>query len=201
MANAKRPVIAIDLDGVVANFSAKFLSVANTMFELNCKQEDQTSWDFRDCQPITKYQEDTVFKTLMNTDNWWLSLDPLPETDALRELEHKYQIYFITARFNSAGLPMTDQAAIWLRREFFITNPCVIACKHKGPLLAALNVEYFIDDNVPNIADARVSSPFTKCYIQDQPYNREYEQGSVTRVKSLNEFFAQIEGGINGSCR
>jgi len=196
---SKLPIIAVDIDGVVANFSGAFGKALNKRFDVGYEASKQTQWDFAGVQGVTKFQEDAIFKEISGTDNWWLSLEALPNTNRLMEERKKYQIYFVTARFNSAGLPVTDQAAIWLNRNFFITNPCVILCKHKGPLLAALNVEYFIDDNVPNIADARVSSPFTKCFLQDQPYNQDYEQGSVTRVKSLNEFFTLI-GGFNGSC-
>lgn len=193
-----RPRIGLDLDGVLAQFSPKFLAMASAKYGLNLKQENQVAWDFQ-CQGITEQQEKALWADIKATRNWWISLEPFPETQVLTYAKDKYRIYFITSRTTTEGLPLEDQAASWVRRNFFIANPTVIVIDNKGPLAFALGLDYFLDDRPENCLSVRAHSPFTKVFIHDAPYNRQFEQGSIERVNSVNEFFRKVKGDLDGA--
>lgn len=191
-----RPVVGLDVDGVLAAFSPRFIEMANKRFGFRFKPEDQTGWAHQSLG-LSDEQADKVWREIERTPNWWLGLEQIPGTHALSDCHCR--IYFITSRTLCAGLPIEDQTANWIRRHFFITNPTVIVSSHKGPLCAALNIEYFLDDRPENCINVRAYSPFTKVFLQDAPYNKQFSQGSIERVSSVNEFLERIKGGVNGS--
>lgn len=197
-----RPRIGLDVDGVLAAFSPKFISMANAKYGLHLKPEDQHGWAHQSLG-LSDEQADAIWQDIERTPNWWLSLDQLPGTHDLSAWYKRYRIYFITSRTLSAGLPVEDQTANWIRRHYFIPNPTVLVSSNKGPLCAALNIEYFLDDRPENCTNVRAYSPFTKVFIQHAPYNVDFPGGSIERVPSLNEFFLRVReiGGINGSTK
>lgn len=194
-----RPRIGLDCDGVLADFSGRFIQMANFKYGLQLRPEDQHGWAHQSLG-LSDKQADELWTEIKRTQNWWLSsLEPMPDTHVLTYAKDKYRIYFITSRVPSAGLSLEDQTAMWIRRHFFIPNPTVIVSSHKGPLAAALNLDYFLDDRPENTLNVRAFSPFTKVFIHSAPYNREFNQGSIERVDSVNEFFRKVKGDIDGS--
>lgn len=195
-----RPAIGLDIDGCLAGFSQKFIQLLNARYGLNAKPENQTTWEFG-CFGATPEQESEIWQDIYATRNFWLSLEPLSDTHVLTYAKDKYRIYFITARPPCAGHALEDQTAMWIRRHFFIANPTVIVSSHKGPLAAALNLDYFLDDRPENTLQVRAFSPFTKVFIHSAPYNTEFNQGSIERVGSVNEFFRKVKGDLDEQSR
>jgi uncharacterized HAD superfamily protein len=189
----KRPTIGLDLDGVCAQFSPKFVELANKRFGLNLDAKNQTDWDFQSLG-LTDEQCELIYNQIYETDNFWLSLDKLPHTDALITEQRKYRLFFITSRMYASGMSLEDQAANWIRRNFFIANPTVIVASNKGEVAKALGLYAFLDDRFENCVDVFKNSS-ARVYLHDAPYNK--HQGFGNRAASVNDFFKKI-GGLYG---
>lgn len=195
-----RPKVGLDVDGVLASFVPKFCQMANEKYGLSIKPEDQTSFLYGGFN-LSEAQLNGLWEEIQTTQNWWWkSLAPMAETDALIDASKAFRIYFITSRVPTIGLPVEDQTAYWLREHFYLTNPTVLVSSQKGPLAAALNLDYFIDDRPENCVDVLTFNPYTRVFLHDLPLNHSYkEPRRIERVFSLNEFFQVIQGGVSGS--
>ena len=185
----KRPAIGLDLDGVCAQFSPKFIQMANKEFGLNLKPEDQTDWDFHSLG-LTEAQCGVIYNQIHEYENFWMKLDPMPFTSALSAEMDKYRIYFITSRMSAPGLPLEDQTAHWIRTQFYIPNPTVIVTNNKGEVAKALELDYFLDDRPENCLDV-IQKSYAMIWLHDAPYN---QTSTYRRAKTLNEFFSKIGG-------
>ena len=192
--------IGIDVDGCVADFSGTYIKLANSMFDLALRPEDQTGWAHQSLG-LTDAQDNAVWDRINNTPNWWTRLPKLPNTDTLTEWAKAHRVFFLTKRNpTTVGLSMEDQTANWLRREFFIPNPTVIITEHKGDVARALRLHCFIDDKFENCWDVVKGSPNTYSFLHDAPYNKEIEASLwMRRAQHINDFFSQIKGASNGS--
>jgi uncharacterized HAD superfamily protein len=189
---ARRPRLrlGIDLDGVLANFTERFIEITNATYGLNLRTEDQTDWGHT-CLGITPAQEEEIWQTIKATKNFWETLNVLPGTENLNRAAHEHELFFITSRIPTAGLDVKTQSAFWLDEHFYIPYPSVIVVtdwKDKPALYDALKLDGFIDDK-PETVDEMLKRN-QRIYIMDQPYNKLVE---APRVKSVNEFLERVE--------
>lgn len=195
MAN-KRLKIGLDVDGVLAAFSPRFVEMANEMFDYRLDADNQTDWDHT-CLGLTKQEEDAVWKRINSTPNWWLyELPMLPSTQNLTTAARHHKLYFITNRNQTTvGMPMEEQTAHWLRRHFWIPNPTVIVTKQKGKVVDALELDYFIDDKLENVQDVLANSDAV-CYLHEAPYNKHIQLASthndLRATSNVNSFLTEI---------
>src|ERR1043166_583824 len=175
MAHSKRREtrlrVGLDVDGVLGAFSPKFIEIANNLFGLNLRPEDQTGWAHQSLG-LTNKQADKVWDVINKTPNWWMEdLPVLRRTDKLHIAARQHQLYFITKRNpTNVGLPIEEQTAHWIRRHFYIPNPTVIVTEQKGLVANALELDFFIDDKYENCLDVQNNSPRTQVYLHDAPY-------------------------------
>lgn len=194
--------IGLDLDGVVADFSQRFVELADLLYGFDLKAEEQTGWQYEyNGVPLDSRYVDAIWQHIEETPNFWMTLDTLPDSQILTEKALEYNLIFITARGLCKGMSLEDQAANWLRRNYYIPNPQVIVSRDKGKLVNALGLNAFIDDRPENCIDIANNAPNCKVFIHAAPYNTQYvsSYAGITRTKNLPEFFTQLEGGLYGS--
>src|SRR6267142_4898764 len=133
--------LGIDVDGVVASFSGRFVQMANSIFGTNYSEMDQHDWNF---QPwFTADQIDRVWQDINATKDFWQTLRPLEGTSRLRYRVPNREPVFITSRTPTAGHSTHDQTCHWLREHFSITHPFVIVVDNpseKTPLVKSLGI-------------------------------------------------------------
>src|SRR6266550_3764172 len=99
------PRIAIDVDGVLADFSRGFIEAYNmTTHDMISPDALPTSWYWNNL--MTKAEFDRGWKAAMATENYWLGLPPLK---GAAELDHASltlhaELVFLTSRGSSAGM-------------------------------------------------------------------------------------------------
>ena len=99
-----------------------------------------------------------------------------------------YTVYFITNRRQGAGFPIEQQTQMWLS-DLGIQFPTVIVTKDKGPIVAALELDVFVDDKYANMVSIEKHSPKTKLFFMTQPQNEELEiPKNWTRVNDFMSF-------------
>lgn len=188
-----RPVtkraVGIDLDGVCANFARAYNQMTFKMFGLpDPIDSPQTTW-----HPtwLTKDQEDASFVACLAQENFWETLDPMPGTNLLRDAQQYFQLYFVSNRAKAAGRGTELQSMLWLRKHFDIGFPQVIVTKDKAPVVNALSLSVFIDDNTTNCENLAVHTS-AQVYVKDAPYNQDLTNAKIIRVPTLDAFLEAL---------
>lgn len=187
----QRLKIGLDVDGVLADF----VGAGRKFFKAKYGKPDdslvQTEWDF-DCLGISKAETDELWNHIHTTWNWWTTLDTIDGAYSLGWLCNNHTVYFITNRpTKCTGLSIEEQTQDWLMDSHYLECPTVIVCKNKGALASALDLDLFLDDNVPNVMDVSLTSPRTTTFIKDAPYNQECVL--VPRLKNVNELVHLVQ--------
>ena len=146
--------IGIDIDGVMADFTKTFTSLAVSLglTDKVTHQAIQPTWHF-------DFPMSPVWDVIDETYNWWMTLPPLikrGEIENLNRVVAAHDVYFITSRKNSNGFTAAKQTDLWLQSIGVHTHHAhVITSDNKGALCAALGITDMLDDNVPNLNDLR----------------------------------------------
>jgi len=182
--NTKTPVIQIDVDGVLADFT--------TAFRREARRHDptislvHTEWPFTD---IPKSIVNAVWKTIKGTGEWWLGLDGLPtrdEWDQLTFLTIARDVYFVTARPGDNARLATMQ---WLDNRGLV-RPVVIRAEDKAAIAKAIGATHSLEDKPLNAVE--IAWKGVDSYLLDQPWNRVPMAAIVTRVPTLGAFLAEV---------
>lgn len=186
----KRLRIGIDLDGVVADFCARYRQLTlDTFNKPDPPDMPQTNWD----PPwVSKEEDDLIWKQIRGTQDFWLSLGPEKGTSLLTEASYLCDIYFITTRTPTLGQATETQSQRWLYTHFDIRYPQVIVTRKKGEVAAALDLFAFIDDKPSNLDRIQAEAPTCArtTYLRDKPYNQESQ--AHIRVPDLNTFLKRL---------
>lgn len=184
-----KKLIALDLDGVVCDFTGFFLKLLKRETGKPKKLSDwvQTNWDFEDCGTFSKGEVDKAWSKFRHMHNTWLKLQPMPHTSQLAYATEKFNLAFVTSRVATNGLSIREQATEWLHQNFGIEDALVEVAHKKGPIIAELSPFAFIDDKPSNCIEVAEAAPKTRVYILDAPYNQGKFK-NVERIKSVNEY-------------
>ena len=186
----QRRIIGFDLDDVIFDFIDHFRGFAAEMAgrEIIDRPVDwaMSNW------ALTKEQMDDAWKNFLSTDEFQ-NLRPCKDVayKAMHALAKDHTLYFITAR---PGDNAQYTAARSVRDHLKIELPTVIVTDNKGPVVAALGIEAFIDDRPKNLIQVWEHAPATKLFLRDQAHNRDWHEKSIgaARVHTLDEFLEEI---------
>lgn len=191
--------LAIDLDGVVANFTKRYGEIINKLYPGAIPEGyDPPDWDWTD--KLTPEMTKAAWEEIVRTSQFWLSLDTYPENaQALHAFINAYpsvEVYYVTARAETADYPVLLQTRWWLEQRGLMTyNTSIIRVEHgkdKGRVLRALAVDYSVDDNVDNVINSMNDDPFGEHYLLARSWNVAHQ--SVLRgALTLLDFFSKIE--------
>ncbi len=144
--------IGIDLDGVVANFISGFEESAH--HKLGPETDGHTDPDQAMVDQLTTSEMKRVWNAIQETPNWWTYLAPY-EPEQLKRLyslarRHKWEVFFLTRRPQTAGETVQFQTQWWLEREGFPLPSVVTVPGSRGELANALRLDLVIDDQLLN---------------------------------------------------
>jgi hypothetical protein len=186
-----KPIVMLDLDNCIADFDKAFLSVSKRLYKKPAKGWVHTHWGFEDCG-WSKKETARIWHFIQNTEDFWLTLSPMPGVSSLRKRQRELEYFFVTARTNVAGLPTAYQSEMWLRQRLRLEAPYVIVNAKKGVEAKAIDADYAIDDRIENVLDIARNQPSCKTYILDQPWNQGLTDTRIKRTTSINEFLKDI---------
>lgn len=187
--------VGLDIDGVLANFVDAHTALIKDQLGVELpafSTEWPTVWDY-DKETLGEEKAVAVFKTIEESFNFWMKLQPLDENllKLLASVETSHQFYFITSR---PGESAKFQTEAWLLKWFNL--PTVLIARDKAPIVKALGLELFVDD-LPPTNNAVVDATDGKCLtlMPDRPWNRTtIMDARVTRVKNLTKALGPILG-------
>lgn len=191
-----RPLVGLDVDGVLCDFVKEFLRLSRKYLTKPKKGYIHSTYWFENAG-WTKKEVDYLWLKIRHTNNFWMTLDKLPKTNELMRRQKEFNLAFITSRVATDGLPVVDQVQEWLFNQFAIKDPLVIVTDKKGLAAKELGLEAFIDDKDSHCLEVQKACPEAFVAIQDTTYNKEFENGKygIERVSSLAEFFKRLKEG------
>ncbi len=205
---SKRPLrIAMDIDGVLADFTYAFTLLARGLGE-----NEEPAWGAREHKGGYGFDFNVypVWQALERTPNWWLTLPSLmSELDVYRlnQAIKKESLVFITSRRETVldgattwmesslngGLTVLAQTRLWLKSMgvlVALTNVVMTGAAVKGEAAAAHGVTCALDDDPKAVLD--LDGLGVDTWIMDRGYNRTVLP-MANRVGSVAEFLEQVE--------
>lgn len=191
--------LSIDIDGVLANFGEAANEVANNIWPGRIPSGyEPTDWYWSAYLQKDEWKE--IFNKIATIPGFWSGLDPYENNIiALRNFVRDargVEVYFVTARAKSDGLPIPVQTTLWL--DYFDIRPnvsnymTVVPVKDaskKPAVMDALEITHSVDDYGPTaLACNQIAGH--QAFVLDRPWNRDQEYGP--RVSNLAEFFTKL---------
>lgn len=138
-----REVIAVDMDGVLANLLDDLLVYYNTIWEDNLTERDISGWRVKNYVDLnaTDYLEN-----ILKLPNFYRDLKPIEgSVKGLNKLSEYYDVVILTDPYVKESI---EQKIDWLEEYFpSIDLSDIIFTSQKG----LINADYIIDDNIDNI--------------------------------------------------
>ncbi|KKN31197.1 hypothetical protein LCGC14_0826200 [marine sediment metagenome] len=197
------PIIALDIDGVLADFGSDFLRQAKDLHPDEGLEwwsaGGQQTWQHEN---LTTKQNNETWEYVYAHPEWWGGLSTIPSVVEIRELREfvadiDCHVEYITARgtARSAKAPeaITTITQMWLHGNRFPQPDNVTLAEDKAVAIDELveripggQLLGLLDDRLATIADLAVMG--YPVVARDWPYNRSISQKFVPRVYSLGEF-------------
>lgn len=194
--------LGIDIDGVLADFDDRFISVLRNELHINLPKDfhpNNWAWTNANLAPDSM---DKAWAIIDATPCFWESLKPTSDIVDMAEFFHKYadtkyEIYFITARKDGVGRGTREQSERWLRENLInpkqtITVLPVKSGLDKAEIIYALSLDYSIDDHAPTVTNNKTIKGH-KAFLLDKPWNQDGKFYNLKILKSLREFFIEVE--------
>ena len=206
IATPKKPIIGLDVDGVLAAFDEKFLQLSRKYLAKPPKDWQQTHWHFEDCGVFTAKDVDYIWTEFRNTRNMWMQLKKRSKTNELMRKANQLELFFITSRVSTDGLSTEAQTQEWLCNNYAIKNANVFItpdAREKGRVAESLGLEWFIDDKESCCEEVKAAVPKCKVFILDTTYSKKFdnEKLGIRRAESVNEFIRLAAEGWRGHDR
>ncbi|MEM4296507.1 MAG: NIF family HAD-type phosphatase [Candidatus Anstonellales archaeon] len=172
--------LAVDIDGVLANFLQAFLDFFNALKGTGYKEYHICHWEFSKCFGITKEEERRLL------DNFYASgklkqLTCLPYAkEAIKELSKIYEIYALTSRHNS----LYSDTIFWIRTHFPEIKDVFFLDKTRNSkeiICREIGIKILVEDNKDFAFKAAQNGIFV--LLMDKPYNKGLEHDNIKRVE------------------
>lgn len=196
--------IAIDCDGVLANFIKAFTEEANKIWPGRFKPDywqSHSQWNFPP-ELLSSKETNQVWERIKATPNWWMRLDA--HADSVGALAiffwtHRYNdVYIVTSRVETVGASIAFQTDTWIRACG--VQPChnhlgivgIPNSDNKAMFYRISGMEFSIDDKSETVemCDAELDPKKHKAFLLDRPWNQDAKVKN--RVKTVEEYLKRI---------
>ena len=169
--------ILVDLDDTIEDLVPCWIDALNRKYNRNIQYEDIDNWN------ISKYypdlSEDEIFNVI-RSDDFWKEVKPKKgAVEYLKKLyDEGYDVYICTSTYY---LNIKQKFEFFIKRWFpFVRWHKVIITSNKQMIQA----DYLIDDFPNNLIGGNY-----KKLLMDAPYNRQFEDPEIERVKNWEEIY------------
>jgi hypothetical protein len=168
--------IALDVDGVLANFTQAFCEFAHSIDATDFPKtwRDCHDWDFG----VGRERVMEVWNQIPDFKQFMLSLESTPDS----------KLHFTPVAYVTARTVPSDVTKDWLTEHGFPDAPVYTVGynQSKVQILKDLRVDVFVEDRVE--AAVELNAAGIKCYLLNRPWNAGIDVGpSVERIDSLKE--------------
>lgn len=174
--------VGVDLDGVVADFRAAFLGVAEAVLGTDAIR--QPSAPLPDVDAVSPSDAKRVWKAIGDTPNWWLELAPYEPAQIARLYQlarrYRWEVSFLTSRVPTAGDSVQVQSQSWLEAHGFYMPAVVTVPGSRGEVANALRLDVVVDDQFLNCLEV-VGASQAKAILLLRVGDEELQQQSSER--------------------
>ncbi len=192
--------IAIDCDGVLANFVDAFADLINRTYPGRVPRGYQPSdWEWSDV--LMPQEMGLLQRKIARSPNWWLGLNAysrnVGELAMWLTSRVDHDVWICTARSPSAGLTIAKQTQLWIEScglrgvNNFLGIIDVASGDDKSQLYEAAAIEWSIDDKPETVIGCGLIDTFEHhAYLLNQPWNA--SAGVHNRVSTVAQFLSKI---------
>jgi hypothetical protein len=191
--------LGFDVDGVLADFRSAFLATAREKLDATpapMSEPEQAQ------EEITSREMARVWREIVRTHNWWIHLPPF-EPEQIKRLytlsrHHKWEVFFLTRRPETAGERVQLQTQFWLETQGFYLPSVLTVPGSRGEIASAARLDILVDDLLVNCVEVISASPPKALLLvrsaSAQPGARERAEGQgIGVVQTLEEALDVIE--------
>jgi hypothetical protein len=165
--------VGFDMDGVLADFAQAFQATESRLFagreqaaeellrpnpddgtELAAPQDGRAT---RRAARRLRRRRDATWSAIQQTPDFWITLNPIDEGGVRRihalMLRHRWEVFFITQRADTAGDSVQRQTQRWLMEQGFDLPSVLVLAGSRGAAVSALGLTYHVDDSAQNCVD------------------------------------------------
>lgn len=194
---APKPIIAVDIDEVLARFADAFIEFCNARWETNLKPDDYTE-HWSELWRLDDVETDQRSKYLYETDVFRNPKRIDEAENVLRKLANNYDLVILTSRHRAITRDTTDWvkehfgglfkeihfAGIWDDIEKSIDERFQAT---KAEVAKQISADYLIDDN-PKHCFAAAEAGITSILFGDYKWNRDTKlTANMVRAKNWQE--------------
>jgi hypothetical protein len=176
--------LAIDIDGVLANFNHVYTKIVieesgKDLFPVGWKLNKNFPpvWEHPEYYGYTAEEVQKAWRRIESDMYFWESLPPIHESETRKEIKvlnnlaHSgHYIYFLTSRL---GFMAKQQTERWLKK-YGMDNPTVLIANHdKVSVVDGLDCDFVIEDNLDMANKMSQHLVGVEVYLYNAPYNRE----------------------------
>ena len=122
---------------------------------------------------LSRGRGQAVWKEIRATEDFWLTLDPVEPGVVSRIHERtlggRWEAFFVTQRPATAGDTVQRQTQRWLAAQGFAFPSVIVHTGSRGPLAAALELDFLIDDTVQHCVDVVSESTARPILVEPAP--------------------------------
>jgi len=186
--------VALDIDGVVADFVSPFVRILQARSGGAIDLESFTDLNFTNYPFLSSELIKQCVMEVSDDPQFWRGLAPLPslvEWQCLDALSRAERLIFVTHRYERDHYSIHDVTCDWLR-EHGVSKPVVYFTQSaKSALVDKLGVKLFVDDRHENCLDVAENTEAT-VLMPHRSYNQSFEHPKVTRIQDLHALTAYL---------
>lgn len=190
--------IAIDCDGVLADFNGAALKIARRLFPGKYPADfvpQEWDWWGNDAS--------AVWAEIDKTTNWWLTLGAYQQevhdfVKFLMQSKTSHEVWIVTARHNIPGsLSVAKQTELWWKTVCDGSNHAsyvgvidVLASNQKAELYRDIEIAYSVDDKGETVEECDTVGGH-KAFLLNRPWNQHVKVRN--RIDNLAQMFDTIK--------
>lgn len=190
--------IAIDCDGVLADFATAFVEKLHKLYPAHPFTVAQwNSWNYGD--KVSKEIASEVWREIRATGNFWLMLQAYSaNVGALAHFfinHYSHDVWIVTSREPTAGYTVAKQTDCWLKAcglnpiHNYLGIVPVANSDDKAGIYRAADIAFSIDDK-PETVEQCDHLEGHRAFLLDRPWNQDAKV--KRRVGSVEEFLKEV---------
>lgn len=179
---SKRPLVLLDVDGVLANFVTPALREINWLLGTEHEHDHLTEWDLMKWAGVGPRDEDYLYRRLKRK-GFHAQIHPYPgAVEGVKALEEIANIHIVTSPMH--GETWCYERWSWLDTHFGFEAHEVTFTHHKGLVVG----DYIVDDKLENVSSRRGG------LLWNQPWNQTAPQ-TLKRIGGWAELIEHVKEG------
>lgn len=181
--------IALDLDGVLADFNRPFAGLLETLYGRAVEKTEPwpRCWDWCTEAGFSEAEVEKAFAFIHENPQWWFMLPiergAFNEGSRIFDLVDQHEVVILTNRVSALNPSMA-----WVLKEFGVPIPVLPVTGPKGPVANRLGLDVIVDDKPENVIS---SNRVPRRILIAQPWNRGDHGEGIERT-TLTEFLNSV---------